>query len=56
MSPLDRTRLQEALALAESSFGLTEPNPRVGCIIGRPDGAMTSLTMAMFERELVPVF
>jgi diaminohydroxyphosphoribosylaminopyrimidine deaminase/5-amino-6-(5-phosphoribosylamino)uracil reductase len=38
MSPLDRTRLQEALALAESSFGLTEPNPRVGCIIGRTDG------------------
>jgi diaminohydroxyphosphoribosylaminopyrimidine deaminase/5-amino-6-(5-phosphoribosylamino)uracil reductase len=37
-SPLDRTRLQEALALAESSFGLTEPNPRVGCIIGSPDG------------------
>ena len=40
MSPLDRTRLQEALALAESSFGLTEPNPRVGCIIGRPDGTV----------------
>jgi diaminohydroxyphosphoribosylaminopyrimidine deaminase/5-amino-6-(5-phosphoribosylamino)uracil reductase len=37
-SPLDRTRLLEALALAESSFGLTEPNPRVGCIIGSPDG------------------
>lgn len=36
--PLDRDRLREALALAESSFGLTEPNPRVGCVIGLPDG------------------
>jgi diaminohydroxyphosphoribosylaminopyrimidine deaminase/5-amino-6-(5-phosphoribosylamino)uracil reductase len=40
MDPLDRTRLQEALALAESSFGLTEPNPRVGCIVGRSDGTV----------------
>ena len=38
MSPLDRLRLQDALALAESSFGLTEPNPRVGCVIGHADG------------------
>lgn len=38
ITPLDRTRLLEALALAESSFGLTEPNPRVGCVIGTPDG------------------
>ncbi len=38
MSPLDRDRLFEALALAESSFGLTEPNPRVGCVIGFDDG------------------
>ena len=35
---LDRQRLQDALALAESSFGLTEPNPRVGCVIGTDDG------------------
>jgi len=35
---LDDTRLAEALALAESSFGLTEPNPRVGCVIGHEDG------------------
>jgi len=40
MHPLDRTRLLEALALAESSFGLTEPNPRVGCVIGRDDGSV----------------
>lgn len=38
MPPLDRTRLLEALALAEGSFGLTEPNPRVGCILGHADG------------------
>ena len=35
---LDRARLLEALALAETSFGLTEPNPRVGCVIGFADG------------------
>ena len=38
LSALDRLRLEEALLLAESSFGLTEPNPRVGCVIGLEDG------------------
>lgn len=38
MSPLDRTRLFEALALAEGSIGLSDPNPRVGCVIGHEDG------------------
>ena len=38
LSALDRQRLQEALLLAQSSFGLTEPNPRVGCVIGLEDG------------------
>ena len=37
-NPLDRARLLEALALAEGSFGLSEPNPRVGCVIGSADG------------------
>jgi diaminohydroxyphosphoribosylaminopyrimidine deaminase / 5-amino-6-(5-phosphoribosylamino)uracil reductase len=37
---LDRTRLGEALALAESAFGATDPNPRVGCVIGRADGTV----------------
>ena len=37
-SSLDNDRLREALALAEGSFGLTEPNPRVGCVIGHQDG------------------
>ena len=32
------TPMHEALALAEQSFGLTEPNPRVGCVIVAPDG------------------
>ena len=27
------TPMHEALALAEQSIGLTEPNPRVGCVI-----------------------
>lgn len=37
-SGLDRQRLLEALALAESVIGLTDPNPRVGCVIGHADG------------------
>ena len=32
-SPADRLHMQRALALAESAIGLTEPNPRVGCVI-----------------------
>lgn len=35
---LDRARLLEALALAQASIGLSDPNPRVGCIIGHADG------------------
>lgn len=35
---LDHQRLHEALALAESVIGLTDPNPRVGCVIGHADG------------------
>lgn len=38
LTPLDIQRLQEALLLAEGSFGLSDPNPRVGCIIGAADG------------------
>jgi len=37
---LDHSRLTQALALAESAFGLSDPNPRVGCVIGRPDGSV----------------
>ena len=35
---LDQQRLRDALALAETVFGLTDPNPRVGCVIGLGDG------------------
>jgi diaminohydroxyphosphoribosylaminopyrimidine deaminase/5-amino-6-(5-phosphoribosylamino)uracil reductase len=38
LTALDELRLQEALLLAEGSFGLTEPNPRVGCVLGFADG------------------
>lgn len=33
-----RAALAEALRLAEQAVGLTDPNPRVGCIILAPDG------------------
>lgn len=35
---LDDVRLNEALSLAEQAVGLSDPNPRVGCIIGHEDG------------------
>jgi diaminohydroxyphosphoribosylaminopyrimidine deaminase/5-amino-6-(5-phosphoribosylamino)uracil reductase len=38
LNALDDERLREALALAHTSIGLTEPNPRVGCVIGHGDG------------------
>lgn len=38
LTALDELRLREALLLAEGSFGLTEPNPRVGCVLGFADG------------------
>ncbi len=38
LQALDEQRLHEALALAQQSVGLSEPNPRVGCVIGHADG------------------
>lgn len=38
LTDLDRQRLREASALAEQSIGLSDPNPRVGCIVGWADG------------------
>lgn len=35
---LDRARLQQALELAQRAIGLSDPNPRVGCVIGTDDG------------------
>jgi diaminohydroxyphosphoribosylaminopyrimidine deaminase / 5-amino-6-(5-phosphoribosylamino)uracil reductase len=37
---LDLLQMRRALALAEGSIGLTEPNPRVGCVLGRDDGTV----------------
>jgi diaminohydroxyphosphoribosylaminopyrimidine deaminase / 5-amino-6-(5-phosphoribosylamino)uracil reductase len=38
LNDLDRTRLNDALGLAELAIGVSEPNPRVGCVIGHADG------------------
>jgi diaminohydroxyphosphoribosylaminopyrimidine deaminase/5-amino-6-(5-phosphoribosylamino)uracil reductase len=40
LSDLDRERLAEALVLAHDAIGLSDPNPRVGCVIGRADGRL----------------
>jgi diaminohydroxyphosphoribosylaminopyrimidine deaminase/5-amino-6-(5-phosphoribosylamino)uracil reductase len=40
LTPLDRQRLVEALALATTAIGWTDPNPRVGCVIGWADGRL----------------
>ncbi len=37
---LDRARLTEALTLAGGAIGLSDPNPRVGCVIGDAAGAV----------------
>lgn len=37
-SPAITAALQRALSLAEQAIGLTDPNPRVGCVILAPDG------------------
>jgi diaminohydroxyphosphoribosylaminopyrimidine deaminase / 5-amino-6-(5-phosphoribosylamino)uracil reductase len=38
LNALDRERLTEALALAETAVGVSDPNPRVGCVVGSADG------------------
>ncbi|MBL8287917.1 MAG: bifunctional diaminohydroxyphosphoribosylaminopyrimidine deaminase/5-amino-6-(5-phosphoribosylamino)uracil reductase RibD [Rubrivivax sp.] len=40
LTPLDHQRLAEALLLAEQAIGLSDPNPRVGCIVGLADGTV----------------
>ncbi len=39
-SPADHTAMRDALALAAQAVGLSEPNPRVGCVITRADGRL----------------
>ena len=38
VTELDLARLQRALALARSAIGLSDPNPRVGCVLATADG------------------
>lgn len=38
LSSFDLQQLRAALELARQSIGLTEPNPRVGCLLGHADG------------------
>lgn len=40
LTALDHARLAEALQLAETAIGVSDPNPRVGCIVGRDDGTV----------------
>ena len=39
-SETDRARMRQALALAEQSIALSEPNPRVGCVIAAASGQL----------------
>ncbi|MCW5633338.1 MAG: bifunctional diaminohydroxyphosphoribosylaminopyrimidine deaminase/5-amino-6-(5-phosphoribosylamino)uracil reductase RibD [Rubrivivax sp.] len=40
LATLDAARLGEALRLAEQAVGVSDPNPRVGCVIGLADGTV----------------
>ena len=40
LSALDAERLAAALSRAMEAIGTSDPNPRVGCIIGRSDGTL----------------
>ena len=40
LSELDRLRLDMAQLQAEAAVGLSDPNPRVGCILGLADGTV----------------
>ena len=49
MIDLDRERLLTALTLAHGAIGLSDPNPRVGCVLGFHDGTVlaTGFTQAV---------
>jgi diaminohydroxyphosphoribosylaminopyrimidine deaminase/5-amino-6-(5-phosphoribosylamino)uracil reductase len=36
--PADRVAMRDALRLAEQAIGLSDPNPRVGCVLLGPNG------------------
>ena len=38
LGAVDTERMRQALALAEDAVGRSDPNPRVGCVIGDADG------------------
>jgi diaminohydroxyphosphoribosylaminopyrimidine deaminase/5-amino-6-(5-phosphoribosylamino)uracil reductase len=40
LSELDLHRLREAIELAHEAIGRSDPNPRVGCVLGRSDGSV----------------
>jgi diaminohydroxyphosphoribosylaminopyrimidine deaminase/5-amino-6-(5-phosphoribosylamino)uracil reductase len=40
LSDTDHARLQRAIDIAQGSLGLSDPNPRVGCVIHAADGAL----------------
>ena len=40
LSPTDQAQLQRAITLAQSSIGLSDPNPRVGCVIHGASGQL----------------
>jgi diaminohydroxyphosphoribosylaminopyrimidine deaminase/5-amino-6-(5-phosphoribosylamino)uracil reductase len=42
LADLDRQRLQHCLALAQQAIGLSDPNPRVGCVIAAGGGQVSA--------------
>jgi diaminohydroxyphosphoribosylaminopyrimidine deaminase/5-amino-6-(5-phosphoribosylamino)uracil reductase len=40
ISALDDERLRDAVQLAHGAIGLSDPNPRVGCVLGLADGTV----------------
>jgi len=38
LNDLDRARLSDALEWAQQAIGVSDPNPRVGCVLGHADG------------------
>ena len=45
-TPQDASFMARAQALSEAAAGLTEPNPRVGCVITSGDGTVLEIGRA----------